>query len=962
MKQIEVKIAKIESLDISNLKSVLKNILGKLGYTEITENADWLECEIKSPMSTHTHGFLIQEDKLSGNFDLRKLINEITTKRGKSSFSTYYIVSKFHISSNAREALRKAIPDVSMDYIGREKLTELIDQVFSEYWRHNDVRLLSYEKLYCENLVKESELKKLKIFNEKYQKLLDIFIEPRISYFYEDKETKTPVKKNITIDQIVREKKSILISGDPGAGKSTLLKRIGEVLINQNTTVEKKNIPVFISVVELFDAEFNVESVVQAKLAGIFEEDFRKYLSDYDIFILIDSIDEFDSDNQNKILNQLETLDKLKGFSFILGTRSGELYNQKRQLAETPNYSISRFNDNQIQQFITKFFNDSDGASRAEKLIDSLKENRIIEKLPITPLTLSLISILFEENNLEIPATITDIYDNFSSLLLGKAVVSSRVEFIDISFKERILSLYALAILRSPQHNPMTVEEFHKYFIDYFESKTLPIQKENLAAVLDYLIKNTGVLILKNNKYVTYTHDSFMEYYAAIEIFKHQRNQEIEYISNFFDVNWQNSAIFYAGKSKDMPDFLNQINQRLTAAKNISEFIVGINGAGYLLQALYQTDNKLRMETVKLALDLSVNSHEIFMKLVADDNTLFKNFKVPILWLMNVLYFNDCFNSVTLKDPLRLAFKEYYDKFNLTHQTLDGYKALKLAITLGSKRIGDTSDMQSLIFDSPILNDATLTMIAEYTFSGLQREIDKSIKKLVRSEFSKLPVNTRQLLNLPASKLRFTSSDTIKLNRKYKIVVEGKHDAEILEHAYIVLSGGELPYWNIKPANGSQGGGAHAVFKALTAAESLYHADEIIIGVFDHDENGVSNYRGLNADLFKSLKENTVKKHDSLNIYSILLPIPGNKIEYLNKEQKFCYFELEHYLPFDFLENGGYWTKTPLSTLIYSINDKLKSKISKEVRAISDPHFFTDFVHLFEEIDSLFGYRVDYIV
>jgi len=159
-------------------------------------------------------------------------------------------------------------------------------------------------------------------------------------------------------------------------------------------------------------------------------------------------------------------------------------------------------------------------------LIDALKENRIIERLPITPLTLSLISILYEENNLEIPATIADIYDNFNSLIIGRSTVTSRLEFIDVSFKERILSLYALHLLEKSQHTPLSKEDFFTHFLEYFNGKTLPIKKGTLEEVLEYLIDNTGVLVLKDNKWVQFSHDSYMEYYGAVEIFKHQRGKE----------------------------------------------------------------------------------------------------------------------------------------------------------------------------------------------------------------------------------------------------------------------------------------------------------------------------------------------------------------------------------------------------------------------------------------------------
>src|SRR5690606_20508242 len=98
------------------------------------------------------------------------------------------------------------------------------------------------------------------------------------------------------------------------------------------------------------------------------------------------------------------------------------------------------------------------------------------------------------------------------------------------------------------------------------------------------------------------------------------------FVENFFDLNWQNSAIFYAGKSKDMPEFLESINKKLRTAKKVNDFFIGVNGAGYLLQALYQTDNTLRKETIDIALDLNIQAHDVFMKLssVDEDASIFK--------------------------------------------------------------------------------------------------------------------------------------------------------------------------------------------------------------------------------------------------------------------------------------------------------------------------------------------------
>ena len=248
--------------------------------------------------------------------------------------------------------------------------------------------------------------------------------------------------------------KPIVISGDAGTGKSTLLKKVGEKLIKLNQeNIERKNIPVCISTLELLEEKYQINQLVTKKLSVFFAnfnlEDLSK---SYQITLLIDSIDEFGGEEQKMILNELQNLSQNHKIRYIITSRNSD---KMESLGEKifDSYTIERFNNEQVKKFISNFFLGEN--SKTESLLDALRENRIIERLPITPLTLSLISILYEENNLEIPATIADIYDNFNSLIIGRLTVSSRIEFVDISFKERILSLYALHLLEKEQHIPL---------------------------------------------------------------------------------------------------------------------------------------------------------------------------------------------------------------------------------------------------------------------------------------------------------------------------------------------------------------------------------------------------------------------------------------------------------------------------------------------------------------------------
>lgn len=121
------------------------------------------------------------------------------------------------------------------------------------------------------------------------------------------------------------------------------------------------------------------------------------------------------------------------GVNYFIGTRESDKLNDLSNSEDLRSFEIARFNTEQIKRFVSNFLSDD---NKTNNLLDALRENKILERLPITPLTLSLITILYEETDFEIPATITDIYKNFNTLIVGRGVVSSKIEFIDISFKE----------------------------------------------------------------------------------------------------------------------------------------------------------------------------------------------------------------------------------------------------------------------------------------------------------------------------------------------------------------------------------------------------------------------------------------------------------------------------------------------------------------------------------------------
>jgi hypothetical protein len=457
---------------------------------------------------------------------------------------------------------------------------------------------------------------------------------------------------------------------------------------------------------------------------------------------------------------------------------------------------------------------------------------------------------------------------------------------------------------------------------------------------------------------VNFSHKSFLEYYASLEIFKHNRKLEPELIENFLDLNWQNVAIFYAGQSKDMPDFLKSIMERVKKASIVDEHSNAILGLGYLLQALYQTDNQLRKEGVLLSLNQNLILHEWYKKKITDgDIMIFKNMKLPTLSIFNMYFFYLNFLSSTLSEPLNLAFNFLFEKYKERGETTVGYQLLTIAAIFHSNRINDSSYLEKLLDETPILKDPYLTTIADFAlyFDGTTHH--RELKNQVHKAYSKMNVVTKHLLDTPANKLRFSNFDLIESNKKTTLITEGITDAEILEHAFNILTNGKIPYWKVKPA-GNKSGGAKEVKFTLDKAKPLLDENAIIIGIFDHDTEGINQFDGLQYNFYREYKR--VKKMDNANIYGIKIPIPLFREKYIKQEREHFYLAIEHYFNDEILEEYNIVKHSGIPNL-YKIKDTKKTKFTKHIKTITKPEIFKHFITLFETIDDITNIeKIDY--
>jgi len=885
----------------------------------------------------------------------------------------YIVTSNSKLSDYFQGWIKNQLGIQRLNFWAMDDLVSLIDKHYKEFWNNDDLFLNKYEEIFILSLKEETELKRFSQLKEQYQRALDIFIEPKLYTYKEDPETGNYARKVVKIEKLL-DTGNYIISGDAGTGKSSLLKEIGKRIIKRNQTQVQKLIPVYIKASDLLKNNFNILDTLDSIFQNINSEfNCTKTLGKYSVILLIDSIDGFESDKQTGISNDLLNLQEKYNTRFILCTRNADTLGKACTFKNYQDIKLVNFDVRQVRKYIQSFFRFDE--SESDKLWNILKENNTLEKIPPTPLIISLISILYAEKGHEIPATITKVFAHFSLFLLNKETIDTRLHFLDITIKKRILSIYALEIINTTNNKKKTEQEFIKFVTKFFASKSININDIPTSYIIKSLTDGIGVLYIDENNYVAFKHDYFMEYYASLEIFnQHRHTYEETLINNFTKFNWQNTAIFYAGQTNDMPKFLSKLLNRAKTYRSFHDCLVAISGIGYILQALWMTDSGIRTKGVLIALELIIFLDSEFKKLGSKGFPLFKDFKSHDFAIMNLVWFHKHFNSLVMKSPLELAYinlETELQKLENTSFPSDRktilYKLFCIAATLNSRNSNEEFLMR--IFRDDILKDPFFVTMFDKGLDILdtrnKKELDKKFKIKARNKKYKPVIDL--YIKTPTDDLIFTSANAITPLKKVEIFTEGRSDAQIIRHAFSVLTEGrEDPIWKIsscEDAFKSNSGGASKLAKLLKKharnTSSEYDITKTIIGIFDNDSKGCQEFGGFDKNIFHFI-DNRTKKHKNLNIYALKIPIPVKEgFRPYHQEQQYRLFELEHYFSKELLARYSMIKESPVKDT-FRIADK-KTKFAGQIIKETDPSIFQNFVYLFNEIDTILGIKINYI-
>lgn len=645
------------------------------------------------------------------------------------------------------------------------ELVEYIDKFYPRFWLNGDKIYKHYIEVFQQKNREDDFTKTLGINNAKIQKIIDLAIKPKLLELHINNEGEMRRKWFETHD-VGKLNECALIVGESGSGKSTFFKQLANDIIYENALRnDYEHYPFILKFCDFKDCDFDVIKLLEKYLL---QDDIKDINIDLDeilekrnFVLFIDALDEIGTTElKEKALASIQEFrTEFPEIKIYCSSRPADSLLGSCQKLKFKYLEITGVSIQQAEQFIGKYFNEEQ--IKCKRLLKSLRDSHILDKLPKTPLTLALITAIFDESEMEIPATISDLYKNFVDLLLNKALKDSTLDLLKIGIHRSVLSYLGeyLHVSRKRQIDKKKLFEILKTFADERG------HKYDVDELISDLTQNVGLLIENERGEIEFKHLSFQEYFTAYQFYNHNINGKDNFINNFNDIWWQNVAIFYAGMTKDSPVLITEILKN-SEPKNFHEYLINMSGIGYLMQALYNTPISARLEGLKRNINNANKAAEFLLNtkepefeiLKALFNTQYGVYKIISYW------YEFHHTSVTLKEPQDNLFKELIEVIKnpdtgKDERIIAEYSAYLIASTLSDIDDYDLNYLKELLANADTKN---------YFVTGL---IDSNYKQHLKT----LPKDEKRRKDIRKFKQRLDLIDRDKVEDNVNIrLLDGK--------------------------------------------------------------------------------------------------------------------------------------------------------------------------------------------
>ena len=334
----------------------------------------------------------------------------------------------------------------------------------------------------------------------------------KLSVVKREKSRWIKTKKNVELsDMFDKDKQSrsnpriIQIEGSPGTGKTTLSLKLAYdwatgKMPNKFPEVE------LVLLIKCRDMKASIQESAKTQLLPWDNDQLRNVLDSFihsdKIMLIIDGVDEIPKSAESHVVNLLKR--KVLQNCYVVVTSKQEKGTEVRKYCDKL-LEIDDFSDESRNSFIDKYFTSNiDLAQKLQEKIRTSAKNTL-QSLATNPLNALVLCVVVEDNDGDLPTTVTELYENIVECVWIRYCKRKRPEEKAISFKIAMQTLGKLAYECLIERDTL-----------YFREGMLKNEDEKLCTNIGFLYKDDiSTKILEPDYTYCFLHKTFQEYLAA---------------------------------------------------------------------------------------------------------------------------------------------------------------------------------------------------------------------------------------------------------------------------------------------------------------------------------------------------------------------------------------------------------------------------------------------------------------
>ena len=519
-----------------------------------------------------------------------------------------WIITNENITQGAKEKINRKFSTRKIKFFKHTDIISLIDRYLPNYWHNISVDIGEYLNRVNSQIVNYNDALNL-LPTHTGDFYVEQYLEEVEKEYNFHKRHYHKKKQKAHIFDIIEQNRLVFIEGGAGFGKSRLLRHTVQYYCNPLSYIKYHFVPILVTYRDFCDVyNRNIEKLIQERID---KDTLQKIEESATLLILIDGFDEkyveVQEENE-KLIELIEEVNSSKRkIKVLITSRPINLVDQKKlSTTRIGWYELTALSFNDILKFFNKICDNSKISSR---ILEDIKKSQLFKELPKSPIAAILLANLINENARELPSNLTELFQKYSELMLGRWDIAKGLQS-QKEYEAAVNIIIQIAYYFTENDlEYIAIDEAKKFFIEYLTRRNLDIDSEDL---FNKTTSRSGIL-QKEPIYnrIYFKHKTFREFFYAQYKIKFTDEHFID--DRVYNMYWRNTYFFYVGLQKDCEQTLSTI-LRVQPVNEFQRFLRIINMADYFLagyatpyEVIKENLYKLIIEATDLYFDIINN-------------------------------------------------------------------------------------------------------------------------------------------------------------------------------------------------------------------------------------------------------------------------------------------------------------------------------------------------------------------